>query len=61
MNMHKRMGLMQKPGGFNLLIERDADNDVLILMAKGTEDWENLRDQCDLALKRIEEPEDHAE
>lgn len=48
-------------GGVDLLIERDAGNDVLILTGKPShsrEVWEALRDTCDDALRELEGKKD---
>jgi len=48
-------------GGIDLLIERDAGNEVLILTGKPSvsrQVWEALRDVCDGALHELEGKKD---
>ena len=45
-------------GGIDLLTERDAGNEILILTGKpkySKEFWQNLRYACDLAIEQLEE------
>lgn len=38
----------------DLIIERDAGNPIRILMGKGVENWEALREKCNEAINELE-------
>lgn len=55
--VRKKMEILETERGADLLIERDAGNEIRILMGRGPmclETWKDLRDLCDEAVKKVE-------